>query len=130
MITNSNIIDDIIAIGKSKSFENIIVEDFVPNYPTLIGGEFIFSIHNLRKNNLHIADLCLLIQGLHFIELKYRQQTGNDFGFGSSGQTNNLIAYLNKRNQHIATEIINWIRKTGGNYYYKIFNNEPPGGIF
>lgn len=121
---------DIVEIGKSKSFEDVIVEDFVPDYPTPHGSELIFSFKKLREKHLNTEDLCYLIKGLHFIELKYRQQTKNDFGFGSPSQTSNLITTLNKRNENKAIEITNWIIENGGNYYYKIINNDPPGTLF
>ena len=114
----------------SNLFEDVIVEDFLPDYSTPHGSELIFSINKLQENNLNTVDLCFLIKGLHFIEVKYRQQTNYDFGFGSPSQTYNLITYLNKRNESKASEMINWIIENGGNYYYKKLNNKPTNSLF
>ena len=54
---------------------------------------------------------------MHYIELKYREKTGNNFGFGSPSPTYKVIQALEKINKEKAIELKEWVAENGGNYY-------------
>ena len=112
-------INRIIAIGKALNLDEIEITDFLPNYPTLRGSEFIFSAKVFLNTPFKTEELEFLIMGLHFIELKFRALEGREFGFGSPSQTTNLIQRLKKRDLERGEYLEEWISTTGGNYYIK-----------
>ena len=51
-------------------------------------------------NSKNVSDALLpdLIRGCHLIEMKYKEDTGYENGFGSPSKTKYLIVVINKRN--------------------------------
>ena len=64
-------------IGKSGYVTESDLESFVGQ---LHGSEFIFTIGWANTKRYIDAEVEFLVKGLHYIELKYREKTGNDFG--------------------------------------------------
>ena len=110
-------INRIIEIGKKLNLDKIEITDFLPNYPNLRGSEFIFSAKEYFHTPFKTEEFEFLIKGLHYIELKFRQLQGNEFGFGSPSQTTNLIHRLKKRDLERGEYLEEWISTNGGNYY-------------
>ncbi len=110
-------INRIIAIGKALNLDEIEITDFLPNYPNLRGGEFIFSAKVFLNTPFKTEQLEFLIKGLHYIELKFRALEGREFGFGSPSQTTNLINRLKKRDLRRGEYLEEWISTNDGNYY-------------
>ena len=65
----------------------------LPNFPKLLGNEFLFIVSwlELVKELKSPHDFEHFIKGLHIIELKYRETTKNNFGFGSPSSTNRIL---------------------------------------
>lgn len=91
----------------------------LPNFPTLKGSEFIFTIGWANAIKYIDSDVEILVKGLHIVETLYKNKTQNDFGFGSPSPTHKIIQQLSTQNQNLANELTNWIAKDGGNYYIK-----------
>ena len=117
MNDNSNLINLIqqIATREICSEEELLI--FLPSYPTLRGDEFIFTIGWANAKKFISKDADLIIRGLHFIEMKHKQLSKNNFGFGSPSPTAKLIKSLEKENPELATQLEKWIADNGGNYY-------------
>lgn len=90
---------------------------FLPNFPSLGGGEFIFTIGWVNAKNYIDENVWDFVRGLHFIELKYREITNNNFGFGSPSPTEKIIRAVEKTDKEKAKEMREWIAQNGGNYY-------------
>lgn len=117
---NSKIQLDIInEIGKRL----LCLEDefniILPNFPTLGGSEFIFTIGWANAIKYIDDDIEYLVKGLHIVEILYRNKTQYDFGFGSPSPTYKILQKLNETNEKLAIELSNWISDSGGNYYIK-----------
>lgn len=108
----------VIDIGRTGICSDEIYNVLLPN-KYLSGSEFPFRIKWKMLNHLSVNDFEFLIKGLHFLELKYREKTNHDFGFGSPSQTKRLIMELSEIDQEKSDELIRWISQNGGNYYIK-----------
>lgn len=95
----------------------------LPNFPTLKGSEFIFTIGWANASKYIDFDVEYLVKGLHIVEVLYRNKTENDFGFGSPSPTHKIIQKLLETNESLANELTTWVANSGGNYY--IENNTP-----
>lgn len=92
---------------------------FLPNYPTLRGSEFIFTISWANASKYIDDDVEYLVKGLHIVEILYRNKTQHDFGFGSPSPTHKIIEQLMTKNEELAISLREWIAGNGGNYYIK-----------
>lgn len=122
-------------LGYIKMFKNIgermlcLEEEFqviLPNYPTLRGSEFIFTISWADAGMYIDSEVEYLVRGLHIVELLYRNKTQNDFGFGSPSPTYKIIKQLENKNKTLANELHHWIAANGGNYYIKPMGSDIP----
>jgi len=93
----------------------------LPNFPKLLGNEFLFSVSwlELVKELKSNQDFGNFIKGLHIIELKYREITDNNFGFGSPSSTFRILTNFEKKEYELSQKIKEWIKDNGGNYYIK-----------
>jgi hypothetical protein len=93
----------------------------LPNFPKLMGNEFLFNVSwlELVKELKSPHDFEHFIKGLHIIELKYRKNTNNNFGFGSPSSTNRILNKFEKKDYELSQKIKEWIKENGGNYYIK-----------
>ncbi|MCK9439519.1 hypothetical protein M0Q39_05675 [Patescibacteria group bacterium] len=107
----------IIEIGKGGICGLYDLYYFLPDFPSLKGQELLFL--NFKPLELSLDDIEYLIKGLHYIELEYRKETGNEFGFGSPSKTYNLIHKISGKYPKKAEELRKWIANNGGNYYIK-----------
>lgn len=96
----------------------------LPNFPTLRGSEFIFTIGWANASKYIDSDVEYLVKGLHIIEILYRNKIQHDFGFGSPSPTYKILQKLRETNESLAVELTNWIANFGGNYYIKKINNQ------
>lgn len=87
---------------------------FLPDLPTIHGSELIF---NVKTENFSEALILDLIKGWHLIEMKYKEDTGYENGFGSPSKTKYLIDKLMKININEAIDLYNWVAANGGDYY-------------
>ncbi len=110
-------INKVIEIGKNGSCDTEDLHYFLPNFPGLKGSEIVCL--NLSFLGLSLEDIEYLVKGLHYIELEYRKETGNEFGFGSPSKTYNLIHKISRRDSKKAKEMREWIANNGGNHYIK-----------
>jgi hypothetical protein len=94
-------------------------QSLLPNFPTLRGSEFIFTIGWANAGRYINKDVDFFIKGLHILEVLYRNKTQNDFGFGSPSPTHKILQKLREKNEPLAIELTNWIANSGGNYYIK-----------
>lgn len=92
----------------------------LPNFPTLKGSEFIFTIGWANASKYIDFDVEYLVKGLHIVEVLYRNKTENDFGFGSPSPTYKVIQKLLETNESLANELTTWVANSGGNYYIEI----------
>jgi len=115
--------NSIISIGKTFDIDNIFIEVFLPNFPTLKGSEDIFKINKANAYRYINKDVEYFVKGLHLIEELYKKETKNNFGFGSPSPTFKLIESYSKSNFSKAVELEYWIAKNGGNYYIKPYAN-------
>lgn len=91
----------------------------LPNFPTLRGNEFIFTISWDKAQKFIDSDVEIFIKGLHVVETLYKNKTQNDFGFGSPSPTHKVIQQLRTTHLDLANELTDWIAEGGGNYYIK-----------
>lgn len=96
----------------------------LPNFPTLSGSEFIFTIGWANASKYIDSDVEFLVKGLHVIEILYRNKMQHDFGFGSPSPTYKILQKLRETNESLAHELSIWISNSGGNYYIKKINNQ------
>ena len=61
----------------------------------------------------------MFVKGLHFIEMRYKEELNQVFGIGSPFPTYKVIEALQKQNEELATKLSTWIKENGGNYYIK-----------
>lgn len=94
----------------------------LPNFPTLRGSEFIFTIGWANASKYIDSDVEYLVKGLHIIEILYRNKIQHDFGFGSPSPTFKIIQKLKETNEAQAIELTKWIANSGGNYYIQKSN--------
>jgi hypothetical protein len=94
----------------------------LPNFPTLRGSEFIFTIGWANAGRCINKDVDLFIKGLHISEVLYRNKTQNYFGFGSPSPTYKILQKLKETNDSLAIELTNWIANSCCNYYIEKFN--------
>ena len=117
-----NIIEQI-EIFKKVGKRLLCLEDefhiILPNFPTLRGSEFIFTIGWANALKYIDSDVEYLVKGLHIIEIFYRNKIQHDFGFGSPSPTYKILQKLRETNESLAFELTNWIANSGGNYYIK-----------
>lgn len=121
-----NFKSDYIKLLKEIGKRMLCLEDdfqtLLPNYPTLKGSEFIFTIGWANASKYIDKEVDLLIKGLHILEILYRNKTQHDFGFGSPSPTHKILLKLKETNEPLAIELTNWIANSGGNYYIKKTN--------
>lgn len=115
-------IDIIKEIGKRLLCLEEEFNIILPNFPTLLGSEFIFTISWANAIKYIDVDIEYLVKGLHIIEILYRNKTKYDFGFGSPSPTYKILQKLKETNEKLANELSNWISDSGGNYYIKKLN--------
>lgn len=113
------LINLITEIGEREDCSDVEVFTFLPNYPSLKGNEFIFTISWANAKAIPAKDIVNFVKGLHQIELKYRKVIKNDFGFGSPSSTAKVINALETDNFKLAQELRAWISTNGGNYYIR-----------
>jgi hypothetical protein len=112
-------INKLLEIGNKGKCTEQELYYFLPNYPTLRGSEYVFTANGwerLSHNNFQIENF---VKGLHYVELKYREMTNDDFGFGSPSRTHQIISRLEKTHPELALTLSKWIADNGGNYYIK-----------
>jgi len=111
----------IIEIGEQGKcrFEDLLC--FSPNYPRYRGSEFIKSVGYKDLRFRSENEIEYFVKGLHYVELKYREMTNCDFGFGSPSRTYPIIRSLEKidRFKELGGYLKEWIRENGGNYHIK-----------
>ena len=115
-------IQKIINIGKNQSVSGEQVRELLPDYPTLRGNEELFKISWTNAERYLDKNFFDFVKGLHVVELKYREMTDNDLGFGSPSSTEKVIQAIEKKDKEQANILRNWIADNGGNYYIKINN--------
>jgi hypothetical protein len=113
-----NVLKNIGIFGTCNEDEFMLL---LPNFPKLMGNEFLFSVSwlELVKELKSPHDFEHFIKGLHIVELKYREVTKNNFGFGSPSSTNRILDKFEKKEYDSSQKIKEWIRDNGGNYYIK-----------
>ena len=92
-------------IGKSGICTDEDIHLFLPNFPTLSGSEFIFTIGWGNAHRYIDDEVEHFIKGLHLIEMKYRAASHHDFGFGSPSPTYNVIEKLKPKNPILAENL-------------------------
>jgi hypothetical protein len=114
----TKIITNIGEIGVCNDEELMLL---LPNFPKLLGNEFIFTVKwiDLITQIKSFNDIEYFIKGLHIVEQKFREITKNEFGFGSPSSTHRLLTNLEKKEHDLSQRIKKWIRDNGGNYYIK-----------
>ncbi len=65
------------------------------------------------------SEVEFFVKGLHLIENKYKLETHNAFGFGSTSPSYKIIRFLKRTNETLASELEKWISLNRGNYYIK-----------
>jgi hypothetical protein len=113
-----NLINVIKNIGNVSNCTEDELMLLLPNFPKLFGNEFLFSVNwlELIKELKTSHDFENFIKGLHIVELKYREVTKNNFGFGSPSSTNRILDKFEKKEYDSSQKIKEWIRDNGGNY--------------
>ena len=119
MNDTNQLINLITEIGEREDCSDVELFTFLPNYPSLKGNEFIFTISLTNAKAIPSKDIVNFVKGLHHIELKYRKVIKNDFGFGSPSSTAKVINALETDNFKLAQELRKWISANGGNYYIR-----------
>jgi hypothetical protein len=89
----------------------------LPNFPTLKGSEFIFTIGWANAKKYIDSDIEFFLKGIHIVEALYKNKTNNNFGFGSLSPTYKIIQQISIQNKNLANELTNWISESGGHYY-------------
>ena len=115
MNDNKYLIDLVKVIGERENCSDEELLLFLPNYPTLHGSEFIFTIGWANAKKFMLSDVEFFIRGLHCIEMKYKELSKHAFGFGSPSPTAKMIAGLN--DTQLAKKLTKWVSQNGGNYY-------------
>jgi hypothetical protein len=125
-----NLIQVIRNIGKTIVCNEGELRLILPNFPKLFGNEFIFRVkwEELIRELRTTKEIEFFIKGLHIVELKYSELSENEFGFGSPSSTFRILKILKKEEFDLAQELIDWIKKNGGNYYVKESLSEPKKG--
>ncbi len=108
-------LEKIIQVGETGECPEVLLGYFIKDYPNTRGA---YLRHTIRAQMVPVTRLPSLIKGCHLIELKYREVTGNDFGFGSTSRTSILIKELGKHDNTEAVKLGKWIASTGGDYYF------------
>jgi hypothetical protein len=111
----------IIEIGKHKICTQEDLQYFLPLYPMILGDEDIITIAWTRGNRFINSEVEYFVKGLHLIENKYKLETHNAFGFGSTSPSYKIISFLKRTNETLASELEKWISLNGGNYYIKAY---------
>jgi hypothetical protein len=113
-----NLIKNIGIVGTCNEDELMLL---LPNSPKLLGNEFLFNVRwlELVKELESHHDFYHFIKGLHIVELKYREVTDNNFGFGSPSSTFRILTNFEKKEYELSQKIKEWIKENGGNYYIK-----------
>lgn len=117
-----NTIEQIILLKKIGERLLCLEEEFnvvLPNFPTLKGSEFIFTIGWANATKYIDSDVEIFVKGIHIVETLYKNKTQNNFGFGSPSPTYKIIQQVRTQNEHLANELTKWISESGGNYYIK-----------
>lgn len=104
----------VLTVGQKGLCSSKDLSFFLPNYPTIRGSELYFFINSKDVSDALLPDL---IRGCHLIEMKYKEGTGYENGFGSPSKTKYLIDKLMKINKDEAIDLYNWVATNGGNYY-------------
>jgi hypothetical protein len=91
----------------------------LPNFPTLKGSEFIFTIGWANATKYIDSEVESFVKGIHVVETLYKNKTQNNFGFGSPSPTHKIIQQIRTQNENLAFELTKWISESGGNYYIK-----------
>ena len=100
-------------------FKNIL-----PNYPTLRGSEFIFTISWANAMRFIDSEVDDFVKGLHVIEMLYKEKTKDKFGFGSPSPSYKIIQQISKSDISHADILKKWIANNGGNYYINSLDNK------
>lgn len=107
-------IDKVLLIGKEELDVNLI--EFLPHLPRIRGSESILRLRRVPLK-MDMYDIIQFVRGLHFIEMCYKKEVENDFGFGSPSPTFKMIKSLHKYYPGEADNIYTWNEERGGNYY-------------
>ncbi len=107
-------LEKIIQVGETGECPVDLLGYFIKDYPNTRGA---YLRHTVWAQSVPITRLPSLIKGCHLIELKYREVKGNDFGFGSTSRTKDLIEDFHKREPELAERLYDWVGKNGGNYF-------------
>ena len=107
----------IIEIGNRGCCTESELYYFLPNYPSLRGSEFIFTISWANSSRYINNQVEYFVKGLHCIEMKYKEVRKSDFGFGSPSPTSKVLSQLSGKNKKLADELTSWVTERGGNYY-------------
>lgn len=124
---HSDLVERTIQIGQNQTCSQEDLFLFLPHYPTLRGNEFLFSIGDGNAGRYLSKNVEAFIKGLHRIEMKYKEVSGSQFGFGSPSPTFKVISKLGKSNKPLADCLVEWVAANGGNYYIKPI---PPDTLF
>jgi len=89
----------------------------LPNFPTLRGSEFIFTIGWANAIKYIDFEVEYLVKDLHIVEILYDNKMQHDFGFGSPSPTHKILLKLKETDESLANELTKWIANSGGNYY-------------
>jgi len=119
MNDTTQLINLVTEIGRKEDCSDVELFTFLPNYPSLKGNEFIFTISWTNAKAIPSRDIVNFVKGLHHVEIKYRKVIKNDFGFGSPSSTAKVINALGTDNFMLAQELRKWISENGGNYYIR-----------
>lgn len=106
-------------IGSRMFCTEAELKKILPNYPSLHGSEFIFTISWANAIRYIDSDVDDFVKGLHVIEMLYKDKTKNEFGFGSLSPTYKIIQEIFKSDISHAEVLKKWIADNGGNYYIK-----------
>lgn len=106
----------ILVVGQKGLCTSEELSFFLPDFPQIHGSELYFFVN---EKDVSVALIPDLIRGCHLIEMKYREDTEYENGFGSPSKTNYLINFLMKTDRNKAIDLYNWVAANGGNYYIK-----------
>ena len=107
-------VHQILAVGQKGSCTSEELHFFLPDYPKTHGSELLFCVSDKDVSDALLSDL---IRGCHLIEMKYREDTGYENGFGSPSPTYRLISVLKSIDRKNADELTHWVALNGGNYH-------------
>jgi hypothetical protein len=116
-----NLIDIIKNIGKEGICKGNEFNSLIPNFPQLLGNEFLLSVKwkDIVREIKSLEEIEYFIKGLHITEIKYREIIGDSFGFGSTTSTFRILNNLEKTDYELSIKLKKWIKDNGGNYYIK-----------